>query len=149
MILQPGVKSAICSCMRISNITSSGVLLRLRFGHGYTPSYNLSYPFHMVGDYLGATYCCVLWKARCSLVEDKRTSTRAIIKKNWHRFRVYLHIEWKKLLCKVKEGRLDTHKARPSFICIAGIDEATYTFEGKGIVVAPSRPRPPKTYFSF
>lgn len=93
---------------------------------------------------LRAVVCRQIWKDRNShYLADKPASSQRVIRKSWHRLRVYLHKEWRYLARKVQMGKMSLEEAENTMHKYFGSNPSIWNLHALTLQVPPVPPRPP------
>lgn len=93
---------------------------------------------------LRAVVCWQIWKDRnCHYLDDKPASAQRVIRKSWHRLRVYLHKEWRYIARKVQMGKISIEEAENTMHQYFGSNPSIWNLHALTLEVPPVPPRPP------
>lgn len=93
---------------------------------------------------LRAVVCWQVWKDRnLHFFEGKRSDPIKIIHASWHRIGIYIRMEWRTLVKKIKSGKINYGEAELAMQAQFGSNPAVWNIHELTLEVPPVPPRPP------
>lgn len=95
-------------------------------------------------QFIGAIVCWQVWKDRnAHFIEGKRSDPNKVIHMAWNCLGIYLRVEWRTLMKKIKSRKLSFGDAELAMQSQFGSNPALWNIHELNLKVPPVPPRPP------